>query len=345
MLAMRICASALTLSLITAWVPSAFALTDEERAAARAAAGQGADAFDAGKWAEAIDLFSRAEALVHSPAHLLFIARAQLKLGQWVKAYENLNKIKREQLPPNAAPAIKRAVDDASKELAQLEPQLPYVATVIKNPSGEVTVTVDGNKVPPLLVGLMRPIDPGSHQFQASNGAQSSDVVTLEIKPATKQTVELELKAAPVAGPASPTPAAPPPPPAADQPPADAGVSTSSSGMNGKKIGGFVALGVGAVGLGVGTFFLVKSFGTQSDADDLCPGDVCDPSLEPQIDAKDADAASQRTIGVVGLGVGAVGVAAGVTLLVLSGSSEIAQHQRGVTPYVGFNSVGVTGRF
>src|SRR5689334_20899999 len=62
-----------------AWAPSALALTDEERAAARAAAGQGADAFAAGKWQEAVELFSRAEALVHAPAHLMFIARSELK--------------------------------------------------------------------------------------------------------------------------------------------------------------------------------------------------------------------------------------------------------------------------
>ena len=43
---------------------------DEQRAAARDLAGDGADAFDQGKYADAIDKFSRAESLVHAVPHL-----------------------------------------------------------------------------------------------------------------------------------------------------------------------------------------------------------------------------------------------------------------------------------
>jgi uncharacterized membrane protein len=347
MLARRICAGALVLSVMVSWAPGAAALSDEERSAARAAATQGAYSFDAGKWAVAVELFSRAEALVHSPAHLLYIARAQVKLGHWVKASENLNKIKREPLPPNAPPAAKRAVDEASKELAQLEPQLPYVAAKVKNPSGEVQITMDGTKLPPLLIGLMRPVDPGEHQFQASNGELTSDVVTLDVKPASRQTVELELKPAATAAPvAAPVAAVAVP---SDQPAnaVDAGTTSApGSGTDVKKIAGFAAIGVGAVGLGVGTFFLIKAAGTQSDADELCPGDTCPASLETEVVAKDEDAASQRTVGVVGLALGGVAVAAGITLLLLpSNKSEAARRRPSVQPYFGFRSVGLSGQF
>lgn len=339
----QVCVGVLSLALVATHSRSALALTDEERSAARAAATQGADAFDAGNWAEAVDLFSRAEALVHSPAHLLYIARSQIKLGQWVKAYEALQKVKREQLPANASPAVKRAVDEAAKELAQLEPQLPYVATKIKNPSGDVQVLVDGTALPPLMVGLLRPMDPGSHQFQAKSGALASEVVTLEVKPASKQTVELELKSQ------SSAPAVPPPstPPPSTPPPADVSVSTAdTSGTNPKRIAAYGALGLGAVGLGVGTLFLVKAGSTQSEADDLCPSEPCPASAKSEIDSKDSDAASQRTLAFVGYGVGVVGIGAGITLWLLSNNdSKSAKNEPRVVPYFGFQSAGVTGRF
>src|SRR5262245_55707147 len=43
------------------------AQSDEERAGARAAAQEGASAFREKRWSDAIDLFTRAESLVHSP--------------------------------------------------------------------------------------------------------------------------------------------------------------------------------------------------------------------------------------------------------------------------------------
>jgi hypothetical protein len=346
-------------SLVLSLAPSAFALTDEERAAARAAAGQGADAFDGGRWQEAVDLFSRAEALVHSPAHLLYIARAELKLGHWVKAYETFNKVKREPVAPGAPPALKRAASDASAELARLEPQLPYVAAKVKNPSGDVKVTMDGQPVPPLLIGLMRPVDPGQHQFQATNGQATSDVVTVDAKPATKQTVELELKASAAAPPPPPPPAgatpvtgpAPiaPSGPVAAAPPTTDTPADSGGGSNGLRVASFGLMGVGVAGLAVGTVFMIKGGGTQSDADALatrlCPTQACDPGNIAAIEKKDKDAASQKTIGVIGLAAGGALAATGVVLFVLSGSDEKAALRPGVRPYVGFQSVGVVGRF
>ena len=109
-----------------------FAVSDAERAGARAAANQGADAFEQAKWAEAVELFSRAEALVHSPIHLSYIARAQLKLGRWVEAYELFNRIKREPVEAPVSTAAANAVADANRQLSTLDAQLPYVTVNVK---------------------------------------------------------------------------------------------------------------------------------------------------------------------------------------------------------------------
>ena len=346
-------AGILVFSLISSSLGPTWAATDDERSAARAAASQGADAYDAGKWQDAVDLFTRAEELVHSPIHLMFIARSELKLSHWVRAYETFNRVKREGAPPDASPAVKKAVEDATKELANLAPQMPYAAAKVKNASGEVKVMMDGTQVPPAMVGLMRPIDPGQHRFQAMNGQLSSDIVTVDVQPASKQTVELELKLGTPATPAvvaAPPPGAPPPAPVTTAPPpSDSGVDNGGGGSNGLRYASYGAFGVGVVGLTLGTVFLVKSSSSQKQADELCPTSPCDPSKKDQISAKDKDAASQRTIGAVGLGVGGAGVAAGVVLFLLSNSSSkkaaARENEPGLAPFIGYRTAGLAGRF
>src|SRR5688572_27207371 len=144
-------AAVLTAFTLTAQSAIGWAQTDEERAGARAAAQEGARAFEEGRFADAIDLFTRAQAPVKAPPHLLYMARAHEKLGQLVKAREAYNKITRDRIGDDAPQAFKDAQEAAKKELAALEPRIPYVTVVVKDAKGEVSVTMDGAKVPPAL--------------------------------------------------------------------------------------------------------------------------------------------------------------------------------------------------
>jgi hypothetical protein len=329
-----------------------FAVTDAERAGARAAANQGADAFDQSKWAEAIELFTRAEALVHSPIHLSYIARAQLKLGHWVEAYELFNRIKREPLEaPVSAPAA-NAVADANRQLSALDAQLPYITLIVKGTDTQgVTVTMDGAAVPSALIGVSHPVNPGPHKFRAASATQASSEQTVEIKPAARQTVELVLAptaaaVAPVApvvvaAPAAVSPAPEPPP-----------APTSSSSGSGMRVGGYVALGVGVVGVGLGTVFLLSSSSKQKDADaafDACGGAACSVADRDKVDALDSDAATGKTLALTSFIVGGVGLATGVTLLVLSGKQKSAEPaallKPRVEPWIGYGSLGLRGTF
>src|SRR5882724_9989306 len=96
----------------------ASAATEEEKAGARAAATQGERAFEAKKWAQALDMFTRAESLVHSQVHLLFKARALVQLGQLVKANETYLSMTRDPVPPTASEAVSKAHESAVKEQA-----------------------------------------------------------------------------------------------------------------------------------------------------------------------------------------------------------------------------------
>jgi len=313
---------------------AAYAQTDLERATARDAANNGRAAFDAGQYEKAIDSFSRAEQLVHAPPHLLFLARAQVKLGRLVAARESYLKITRETLSAKAPKAFVDAQTAAEQEQGAVDARLPSVTVVLQGaPADGVVVQMDGTTLPAAMIGIPLPADPGQHVFKASGSATGTPVT-----PAAG--------AAPTGAPAASTPASTEP------------VTVDSSQVKGSglRIASYVSFGLGAVGLGVGTFFILKSSSTRSESDkiyDDCRtgnplGKCLDPIKQSQIRSKDSDADSQGKIGVIGLVGGGVGVIAGITFLVLdasSGNKSAHQSTPHVTPVFGFRSLGLVGTF
>ena len=194
-------------SIMGTYSSGVFAQSEEERAGARAAATEGAQAFRDQKWADAADLFTRAESLMHAPPHLLYLARAQVKLGQFVKAQENYNKIIRENLAGNAPKVFHDAQTEAAKEIKDAESHIAYIKATVKGEAKNLRVTMDGAPVPNALLGVQRPVDPGEHKFQASGEGMTSDVIAVTVKEGGRQAIEIVLKpgaAPPVA--AGPTP-------------------------------------------------------------------------------------------------------------------------------------------
>src|SRR6478735_2208619 len=187
-------------------VSPAVAASDEEKAGARAAATQGQAAYDNKRWAESLDLFTRAESLVHSPVHLLYKARSLAQLGQLVKAREAYLAVTRDD-SATTSPAVLKAREDAAKEVSQIEPRLASLTVKVDGPgAAEANVEMDGVKVPIALVGVARPADPGQHIVQASANGAAADPQTVTLKEGGSATITLVLK--PVAG---ATPLVPPP--------------------------------------------------------------------------------------------------------------------------------------
>src|SRR3954468_12366463 len=120
--------------------PSAWAQSDDDRAGARVAATEGVKAINEKRWADAADLFSRAESLVHSPVHLLYLARAQEKLGHLVKARENYNKILREKYSADAPDAFRQAQSSAQQESAGLDARLAAITVKLAGERGAIVV-------------------------------------------------------------------------------------------------------------------------------------------------------------------------------------------------------------
>jgi hypothetical protein len=122
------------------------AQTDEQRAAARSLATNGATAFNEGRYGDAIDMFRRAEALVHAPPHLLYLARSEAKLGRLVASRESYLKIVKETLPAGAPQAFRDAQVAADQELRQVEPRIANLQISVEGGQGaqDLKVVVNG---------------------------------------------------------------------------------------------------------------------------------------------------------------------------------------------------------
>jgi hypothetical protein len=301
------------------------AQSDENRAAARAAATQGVAAEEAGQWAEAIELFTRAESLVHAPPHLLHVARAQMKRGKLVAAQEAYLKVTREELSSTAPRAFVEAHAAANEELAALTPRIPALKIVLEG--GKGNVTLDGKPVADALVGIEFPIDPGKHEVHAHGARSKSAPVAVEVAEGAHAVAKVRLE--PSAEDA----------PTAGNTPSDANIEPSRGTS---KVPAYAALGVGAVGLAVGTVMMLVNRGKRDDADALCPSGQCPQSKRSDIEDLDASADSAATLSLVGYGVGVVGIGAGVVLLLLNGSGK---KEAPATAWVRGGKLGLAGRF
>jgi hypothetical protein len=129
--------------------------------------------------------------------------------------------------------------------------------------------------------------------------------------------------------------------------------TSSAKGSNGMRIGAYIALGVGVVGLGAGTIFGLSAKSKYEEANDITNDNQnCPPSGPcelpgPLFDKREQlgkDGDSAKTLSLVGFIAGGVGVATGVTLFILSDKKEQPAAAK-VEPYLGIGNLGVRGSF
>src|SRR5580700_5202438 len=131
--------------LVTARVAHAQGVSDADRAAARELYVQGVELQQAGKFAEALDRFNRAQAVFSAPTHLLHIAECDASIGRLVESAETYRTLVRTPLPPSAPQAFVQAQQQAGVELTQVEPRLPSIRLLVhpENVQG-LTIQIDG---------------------------------------------------------------------------------------------------------------------------------------------------------------------------------------------------------
>lgn len=256
---------------------------------------------DAGRIAEACKKFAESQRIDPKLGTLLNLANCHKDEAKFATAWEEYSE---------AVRVAKRTSQKDREQLAQgeleaLETVLTRVVINMPSPVQGQEITLDGLAVRAETLGTPLPINPGDHKVEVK--APGYEPLTLPLK-AEKVRANLTLEIPPLkpaptgqqpAGPGIETP--PPPPPA----------STSPLTM---RTGSYVALGVGVVGIGVGTIFGLRSLSKRDEAAPNCPGNVCNKAGKDLGD----EAHSAATLSTVGMIVGVAGVASGVTLFVLS---------------------------
>ncbi len=190
---------------------SAFAqgtLSDSDRAAARELYVQGVQLQQAGKYAEALDKFQRAQSVLAAPTHQLHIAQCQAALGKLVEAAETYRALGRNQLSTTSPAAFQAAVAQGNAELPQVDSRIPELKIDVTpaNASG-LQVTIDDQAMSAALVGVSRPINPGTHKIAVSASGYGKSEQTLTIKERETKAIAIALQA--TSGPIAVLPASP----------------------------------------------------------------------------------------------------------------------------------------
>jgi hypothetical protein len=342
----RFAAAALSLSLL---LPAgrAAAQSDEDKAAARMLATQGAEALGGSKYGEALDLVSRAEQMFHAPTHLLLIARSQVGLGRLVAAKESYLKLTREELAAGAPPAFKRAQQEGKDEMTALDAKIASLRIAVEGGGQQkFTVKMDDQPVSPALLGVYRPVDPGKHEIIVYPVGQAPVKSAIDLKDGEKKDLKLTIPdvvpgGVPVSSIDNPDAVTKP------DPRKDAAPPASPEFFTPLRIAGVSAAVVGAGGVAVGALFLAKGSSVQRIADqdqDKCMPQGCTPPQRNEIHSLDVDAAGKKTIAVIGFAAGGVVLAAGVTMILLGKPASKAAAAT-VTPWFTGDMGGLRGTF
>ncbi len=206
-----------------------------DKANARSLATEGIELYNVGRYADALDRLERAQSLFDAPMHLLYIARAQVKLGQLVEASETYRRLIRVELSQDTPSAVREAVEAADAELDGVEARVAALRIEIVPPDQPgLVVTIDDKPVSPAAIGVDRPMNPGQHRIHASVPDGRRVETTIELADGAREALrlELELTRAPQEMPAPP-------------------VTQESESDRGPRTAWFVGAGVGA-GLPVG---------------------------------------------------------------------------------------------
>jgi hypothetical protein len=302
----------------------------------------------------AIPKLQAAEKLHHAPTTAEWLGECDINVGKVVVGTEILNSLVYESLPPNSPPAFAAAQRKAQEVLPGARTKIARLKIHVDGaPASKVTVTVDGERVPSVLLDSDRPTDPGQHEVkvEAPGFLTATSPVTLAVGGSGNVSLKLEPDPNAAAATASTT---------AEVPSAASslGPTTGPAGGGGppplpaqqpSHVPAYVSFGIGGAGVVVGAIFGLVALGTKGGLDTACSsGKICPSSQQSNIGSLN----SQATISTVGFGVGVVGAAVGLVLLLTETPStettpppKAATRGSRVAPWVGGNAIGLGGTF
>jgi tetratricopeptide (TPR) repeat protein len=282
-------------------------------------------------WETARDYYLKSWDIKHHYTIAANLADVEMKLGHYAEAAGYLKY------------ALANIPDSKAKERKATEEQLlecrnHLTAVRVATDVTDATVLVDGRDVgqTPLREELL--LEPGKHVISVTKPGYGNKTEELSAE-GNQVDVTITLEKLATEGPPRPPPPAAPIEQVRREPPKPENKSY--------RLGSYIGFAVGAVGVGVGTYFLIKAHGTQSDSDSQFASCLphCSPADKGSISDLDQAAKNQQTVGVVGLIVGGIGVGTGVTLLMIEPKKESAITSGFVRPWFGFGQAGLYGAY
>jgi hypothetical protein len=288
---------------------------DADRAAAESLFETGRKLMTEKKYAEACPKLAESFRLDPTTGTLLNLAVCHRDEGKIASAWAEFK---------DAASLARRDGRSDREQFAQeqsktLEPRLPRLTiTVAADAEAEgLSVSRDGSALPKPVWGVPIAVDPGDHVVMATAPGRvkweaSIQVAEREAKIVAVPVLQVDSNAAAGTAPAGGVAA-----PAGSATPVESGPAPAAPSENqGKRIAAYAALGLGAVGLGVGAFFGIDAMSKKSESDDNCTPGCNQTAVDLSHDARTA-----ARISTVGFGVGLVGAGVGTWLLLTSGGS------------------------
>lgn len=300
----------------------------QDKAAAEALFDDAKKLMAAKRYAEACPKFADSERLDPGVGTLLNLGLCYKQNGQTASAWSSY----REAASQARAEGQSDREDLARQEAAALEPQLTKLVIEVPKETAATSgleIKRDGEVVPSGLWGVPAPVDPGMRSIDVT--APNKKPLHLDAKTegagATAKVVIPRLEDGPPPPPAAVTTTVAGPAPAPDQ-----GATPDAHPGRTQRIIGFVVGGAGALTVATGTWFTLLSV-AQNKASQNTSNATKKANFK-------SDADNSRTIGFVGIGVGAAVLIGGIVIIVSAPSG--ARTALSVTPELASNGGGLS---
>lgn len=286
--------------------------TAADKALAEALFQDGKRLMDEGRLQEACAKLAESQRVDPTVGTLLNLAVCHEKEGKTASAWAEF----KEASSLAASLGQQERAEFATRRAAELEARLTRLVLEVTEAAPGMVITLNGKELSAAAAaGSGIPVDPGEATIEAkAPGKQPWSMrVTLEPGPSTKQVTIPALVSVPA--PAEPRPASPPP---SRPPPVRPAVEAAGNPM---RTLGFVAGGVGLVGLGVGSVFGIMAMQKAAEVEEGCSGNF---GCSPADVANNEDARTSAMVSNIAMGAGLLCLGAGVVMVLTSPSPERA---------------------
>lgn len=323
-------------------VETAHAQDASGKAAAEALFENGVQLMKAGRFAEACPKLETSQRVDPGVGTLLYLAECYEKLGRTASAWATFREAESVGRAQNQADRARTAQSRAQK----LEPELAYL-TVNLAPDAKVdglVVRRGTTVVLPDLYGVAAPVDPGVVELEASapgyrrysaqvkvaaRGKEVATIPKLEAEPGADVPPPVAVAPGATAA-AQPNPAETPAEPQRKEAPPESKPDHTLA---------YIVGGVGIVGIGVGSYFGLRAFSKNKDAEEFCDAkNVCNNQQGIDLTEQAKDAA---LISNIGFAVGGAALATGLVLFFVAPGGDETNAVR-VSPSIARNGGGVS---